>query len=61
MPGRKLELSIPPSFGDSRSASTANAARACDHEMPAFRRATVAQPLLPGLKAAGFQTMAFPG
>ena len=63
MLGRRLELSVTATarFGDRRSTSTANAARACGHEMPGFSRATVPQPLLPGLNAAGFQRTALPG
>ena len=50
--GVGLKLSTLPRFGDRRSASTANAARACGHETSGFSRATAPQPLLPGLKAA---------
>ena len=57
--GRK-EFPTPASFVR-RSASMANAARARGHETPGFSRATVPQPLLPGLKAAGFQRTAWPG
>src|SRR5438270_9729686 len=59
--GCRLELSTPFSFEERLSTSRANAARACDHEVPGLRRATVDHPLLPGLKAAGFQRTALPG
>jgi hypothetical protein len=48
-------------LGHNRLASAAKAARACGHAMPRFSRATVSQPLLPPLNAAGFQMTALPG
>src|SRR5262249_51452080 len=59
--GRGLEGSRRPGSDERRFASASNAARACGHVTPGFNRATVLQPLLSGLNAAGFQREALPG
>src|SRR5262245_52821992 len=53
--GRGLEGSRRPGAGERRFASASNAARACDHVIPGFNRATVVQPLLPSENAAACQ------
>src|ERR1035441_7044237 len=52
--GRGLALAAFPRFGERRSTSASNAARACGHAMPGLSRTTVSHPLLPAENTAGF-------